>query len=187
MALTLAEQLRAAHVRRWHIVQVAREQSLAEHLFCVTVIAGSLAAAMRWEGLFHYQHKIRLMNWALYHDILEVRAGDMPTPFKKALERVAGDDVVEKAEREFDNDATAQYRDIKGTPVEMIVKLADLLEAIKFLNENGLGDHARQVLDGIRADFAAHVDKYEKLWTDLRVREAVREVSDKMGVWSGVS
>lgn len=187
MALTVAEQLRAAHVRRWHIVQVAREQTLAEHLYCVAIISGSLAQRMRWDGLLHYSQKIQLLNWALTHDIMEVRTGDTPTPFKRALEKVAGKNIVEAAEAEIDGDALGLYRQIRNTPIEMIVKLADLLEAIKFLDENGLGDHAQSVLDGIRKDFSDHVDDAEKKYPKLNVRESVREVCAEIGVWSGVS
>lgn len=185
MALTLSEQLRAAHVRRWHIVQVAREQTLAEHSYCVAILAGALASRMKWGEFDHDTVKLRLLNWALNHDLIEVRTGDMPTPFKKALEQVAGPGVVEKAETLIDNDEGGKMRLIRGTQIEMVVKLADLLEAIKFLGENGLGDHASSVLEGIRNDFSAAVDNYEKQWPNLEVRRAAREVCNELGVWGG--
>jgi 5'-deoxynucleotidase len=75
MSLTVYEQLRACHVKRWHIVQTSREQTLAEHSFAVAVIAGSLAAAMRWNGLLQDSGKLKLLQWALAHDIIEVRTG----------------------------------------------------------------------------------------------------------------
>jgi 5'-deoxynucleotidase YfbR-like HD superfamily hydrolase len=180
--LTTSEQLRAAHVRRWHIVQVAREQSLAEHMYCVAVIAGALAAKMNWAGLLHANKKLDLLNWALWHDIAEVRTGDMPTPFKRALESVAGEGVVEKAESFIDNDLGGMYRTVKGTEVEAIVKLADLMEALKFLGENGLGIHAQQVLEGIKSSLVHTVREYVDKYPQLRIREAVQSVGMDIGI-----
>lgn len=180
--LTLSEQLRAAHVRRWHIVQVAREQTLAEHLFCVAVIAGALANRMKWYEALSHSTRLQLLNWALWHDMMEVRTGDMPTPFKKALEQVAGEGVVEKAEELIDHDAMGMHRQVRGTVVEAVVKMADLLEAIKFLSENAIGRHAFDVLAGIQRDFEVAVEKYDKLFPDNNIRAAAREVCSEMGV-----
>jgi len=44
-------------------VQTSREQTLAEHSFAVAVIAGSLAAAMRWKGLLQDSGKLKLLQW----------------------------------------------------------------------------------------------------------------------------
>ena len=185
MALTTAEQLRACHVRRWHIVQTSREQTLAEHSYAVAVIAGTVAARIRWAGLMHDSNQLRLVQWALSHDMIEVRTGDMPTPFKRALEQVAGAGVVERAEDVVDRDMAGAYRKIRGTEVEMIVKLADQIEAIYFLQDNGVGAHARQVLDGLRAILAQMVTQYEAQYPALSIRAGVREVVREVGIDGG--
>lgn len=185
MALTTAEQLRACHVRRWHIVQTSREQTLAEHSYAVAVIAGTVAARIRWTGLLHDSNQLRLVQWALSHDMIEVRTGDMPTPFKRALEQVAGPGVVERAEDVVDRDMAGAHRKIRGTEVEMIVKLADQIEAIYFLQDNGVGAHARQVLDGLRAILAQMVNEYEKQYPALSIRAGVREVVREVGIDGG--
>ena len=130
MSLTTAEQLRACHVRRWHIVQTSREQTLAEHSFAVAVIAGTLAAAMHYKGLMHDRLKLALLQHALAHDLIEVRTGDMPTPFKRFLEKAGGAGIVEKAEDLVDSDHSGAMRQVAGTEIETIVKLSDLIEAI---------------------------------------------------------
>lgn len=185
MSLTVYEQLRACHVRRWHIVQTSREQTLAEHSFAVAVIAGSLAAAMRWNGLLQESGKLKLLQWALAHDIIEVRTGDMPTPFKRDLEAIGGKGIVEKAEDRVDADTMAAYRQIRGTEVEMIVKLADQIEAIFFLQDNGVGAHAKQVLDGLRAILSDMVNEAERQFPKLSPRESVRRVCNDIGITGG--
>lgn len=185
MSLTVYEQLRACHVRRWHIVQTSREQTLAEHSFAVAVIAGSLAAAMRWNGLLQESGKLKLLQWALAHDIIEVRTGDMPTPFKRDLEAVGGKGIVEKAEDRVDADTMAAYRQVRGTEVETIVKLADQIEAIFFLQDNGVGAHAKQVLDGLRAILSDMVNEAERQFPKLSPRESVRRVCNDIGITGG--
>jgi 5'-deoxynucleotidase YfbR-like HD superfamily hydrolase len=185
MSLTTAEQLRACHVRRWHIVQVAREQTLAEHSFAVAVIAGSLAAAVRWPGLLDRPKQLQLLQWSLSHDLIEVRTGDMPTPFKRCLEQVGGPGIVEKAEDVVDREHMGAYRLIKGTEVEVLVKLADQIEAIYFLQDNGIGAHAKQVLDGLRRILAEMVTDIEREYPKLRMREGVREVCQDIGIHGG--
>lgn len=184
--MTLAEQLRASHVKRWHIVQTAREQTVAEHSFNVAVIAGSLAAGMRWGGLLVAQNKLSLLNWALTHDMIESITGDVPTPFKKSLNAAAGYDVVAKAEDLVDREQMAQYRMIKGTVVESIVKIADLIEAIYFLSDNGIGTHAKSVNDLLRSQLNELVDELEKLHPELAIRVATRDVCRSLGFWGGV-
>lgn len=185
MAMTTYEQLRLCHVKRWHIVQTHRTQTVAEHAFAVSVIAGSLAAAMRWKGLLHHSNQLKLLQWSLSHDILEAKTGDMPTPFKRALEAVGGAGIVEKAEDFVDRETAGGYRAIAGTEIEMIVKLADQMEAIFFLQDNGYGQHAIEVLDGLRRILAEMVEKYSVQYPEIAVREGVREVCAQINIHGG--
>lgn len=181
--LTLAEQLRAAHVRRWHIVQVHREQTLAEHLFCVAAIAGSLAQRIAWHGIMHHSQRLELLNWALWHDIMEVRTGDIPTPFKRALVEANGPRTIEKAEEMIDTSVHGMNRAVKDTEIEMIVKLADSIEAINFLSQNGAGAHASQVLDGLYETMFEQMRMYSGKYKVLPVSDAVRGVCKELGIW----
>lgn len=185
MSLSTYEQLRMCHVRRWHIVQVKREQTVAEHSYAVAVIAGSLAASMKWPGLLHDGHRLRLLQWSLAHDMMEVKTGDTPTPFKRALEAAGGEGIVEKAEEHMDRDATSAYRLVKGTEIEMIVKLADQIEAIFFLQDNGYGQHAIEVLDELRAILSQMTNDFAERHPTLLVRDAVRKVCAETNIHGG--
>ena len=181
--LSLAEQLRAAHVRRWHIVQVHREQTLAEHLFCVAAISGSLAERMQWPGFLHHSQRLQLLSWALWHDVMEVRTGDIPTPFKRAIVEANGPRALEKAEEMVDTSVHGMHRSIKNTEIEMIVKLADSIEAIQFLLDNGAGDHSRRVLDGLYETLFVQIRDFEVKYTTLPVYDAVRSVCKELNIW----
>lgn len=185
MSLTTYEQLRACHTKRWHIVQTHREQTLAEHSFAVAVIAGSLATAMQYKGLMHHGLQLKLLQHALSHDLIEVRTGDMPTPFKRFLEQAGGPGIVEKAEDFVDSDHSGAMRQVEGTEIETIVKLADQIEAVFFLQDNGYGQHALEVLDGLRRNLAQSVDAAERQWPDLLVRVGVRKVCSDIGIHGG--
>lgn len=185
MSLTTYEQLRLCHVKRWHIVQTMREQTVAEHAFAVSVIAGSLAAAMRWPGLLFKKDKLELLQWSLSHDILEVKTGDTPTPFKRALETIGGGNLFEKVEDYVDHETAGAYRAIKGTEIEMIVKLADQIEAIFFLQDNGYGAHAIEVLDGLRRILSDMTNEYSEKYPNLQIRDAVRKICSDINIHGG--
>jgi 5'-deoxynucleotidase YfbR-like HD superfamily hydrolase len=185
MSLTTYEQLRACHVKRWHIVQTHRTQTLAEHSFAVAVIAGSLATACGYKGLLHDRLRLLLLQTALTHDLIEVRTGDMPTPFKRELEKVGGPGIVERAEDCVDSDFSGSMRQSAGTEIETIVKLADQIEAIFFLQDNGYGQHAVEVLDGLRCNLAKAVDAAEQQWPAMQVRAGVRRVCRDINIHGG--
>lgn len=185
MALTIAEQMRASHVTRWHIVQTARKQSLAEHLFNVCILAVDLAGRIKWPGVMHHSEKLALMNWALRHDLIEVRTGDIPTPFKKVLKEMYGGAVMHNAESSIDNDQSGLARLVAGTEIEAIVKMADMVDAIQFVTDNGLGNHSKAVLDGLRVDFDAMVNTYIAQYPDLKIREGCRSICRDLGIWGG--
>jgi hypothetical protein len=85
----------------------------------------------------------------------------------------------------MDREMGGAYRKIKGTEVEMIVKLADQIEAIYFLQDNGVGAHAREVLDGMRGILGRMVDHYEVEYPNLEIRPGVRAVLREIGIDGG--
>jgi 5'-deoxynucleotidase YfbR-like HD superfamily hydrolase len=86
--LRTTELMRASHVNRWQIVLTNRPQSLAEHSFNVAMLAQSIA--FNCEVDFSTDQLYELMNWALLHDIIEIRTGDLATPFKTKLRQFGG-------------------------------------------------------------------------------------------------
>lgn len=141
--------LRMSEVSRWSILGVLRPQSVSEHTFRVMLIATNIHD---WavDGMNHNSFDRELLvNACLMHDVPETATGDLPSPFKKALEAVApgaydkaallcaqanpqimvDPDMLQLARR------TAAA--IQGTWLYPILKSADILEAIIYLREWG--------------------------------------------------
>ena len=159
--LSLDEKLRAAHTKRWQIVNVGRTQSMAEHAFLVQIIAIEVARTIGWSnersGPFNIEKEFDIMRWALWHDMLEVRTGDLNTPTKIKLKAMVGGDAVDIIEK----DISAEYEKIKQStfdPTKVIVKLADYIEAVRFLDEEGKGSHAAEVRATVAGQLRRHFE-----------------------------
>jgi 5'-deoxynucleotidase len=183
--------MRAGHVRRWHIVAMAREQTIGDHMYRVQLITEALLYAL---GAFSWNNNITLnaMEWARVHDLPEVIIGDIPTPGKTAIRESEdwdapagkGDGVTEAEDRVDGDIATlrACVTDIDECPLAgLVVKLADLCEAANYCGIYGLGQHARDTWWGLRAEAFLHLDKlcnYEVFVEDAR-RE-LREIVESL-------
>lgn len=179
--MTLVEQMRAGHVNRWQIVQTARPQTLAEHLYLVSVLAMDLAAKCKWSGLSDPKRRLTLLYWAMSHDIIEVRTGDICTPFKQVLKMAGGDEIVHQAEALVDPNHVAFFKEfVEGTPIEAFVKIADLLEALHFLQDNGLGAHSKEVLENMRRNTLSLMHKYDSMFPDLDLVTAVYDIAQEL-------
>lgn len=117
MNLTIRQKLRASHVKRWHIVETSKRQSVAEHSFNVILFAQHIA---QLEGI----DPTSLVLYAVQHDLDEVVTGDVPTPVKIAV--------------------TGRKLTVANRVAEL-VKIADYLDAIHFLAMYGIGAHAKLV------------------------------------------
>lgn len=168
--MNLTEKLRSGHVRRWHIVAVAREQTVAEHMHRVGVITEEI---LRILGYFSWNSNLTLnaMRWAAIHDRHEYLLGDLPTPGKEAI-RDASDwdapagrgDAVSEAAARIDPEAEELRLCVhEGGECPLagdIVKFADILEAMNYVGIFGCGSHAREVWAGLQI---AAADAYVRI------------------------
>lgn len=169
--LTLNQFLRCAHVKRWHIVRVARDQNLAEHQWCVAIIAMHMmkwiaadADSEPWAEDVQELWRI-VMHWSLFHDTPEVITGDMPTPMAARghksiqLERSLS---ANWSQLQVDaNDYAA------GLPA-MIVKLADITADLLFMEEEGIGKHSEGVTEGIAARLRNKTHEAKQTFPNIR-------------------
>lgn len=99
---------RLTFVPRWVVVPTIRKQTVDQHSYQVVQIA-------RWLLQFHRnqseQFRLQVIEAALDHDNEEALTGDQPTPSK--------------------TDSSG----ICGVPIKVVVKCADILEAICFMQE----------------------------------------------------
>lgn len=128
---------RSSNVTRWHSVNCYRFPSIAEHSYLVTMYSRELIDRIMPKATV--TEKLVLLEFSLVHDLPEVLTGDMATPIKRRIESLYpdGESPLDKLEEDLCPDYKFLKAKIKGTPMQRIAKLADILEAIKFIDVEG--------------------------------------------------
>lgn len=145
--LKLVDILRAQSIKRWTIVNTAKQQSLAEHTFNVMAIARRICTALNIDDR-------NVMKYAFDHDLDEVLTGDIPTPAKKRLE--------------IDLPYNGNGKELCSELELAVVKTADVMEALIFIRENGIGKHA-QLCDAYLNDKIEEIlSVYNAKWPGYR-------------------
>lgn len=143
------ERLRLCHVKRWHIVRVAREQTVAEHSYNVWVITDKLLEFCA----FSERERRLALEWALVHDEPEALFGDIPTSAKRASGKL--DAAVGELNSSCIRWATVRDMcDTENTHIRALVKIADTVEAIWFLRQEAVSYHAKTVVELLCAQLA---------------------------------
>lgn len=136
-------------IKRWHIVNTIRQQTLADHALCVTVIA--LELNKRLGELVDPGH---LALRAIFHDAAECVTGDVPTPAKKdPILATNLEDIVKSVLPKVPY--LNQPKGFTAYPADEIVKFADMIEAIRWLSNNGAGGRAAEIRDRLFEEFQA--------------------------------
>jgi len=183
---TLEEMMRTGHVKRWQIVRVAREQTIAEHMYRVWLITTQLCLHLSLPQQIAASANV----WSLMHDMPEVLTGDIATPAKEAMRRAIPEtDTIRNIELSMSDTYHAAWKSAKERVYDdlptayEIVKLADLIEAQCFLGCEMIGNHAKEVYDGMcnRVQFT-----YKELWMKYPSLEwgAIRHIINSS--WSKV-
>lgn len=145
--LTLADLARSGHVTRWHSVRTSRDQTLAEHHYMVTRISNRLAKDIIGPDLTD-SALLQIMEYASLHDTPELLMGDLPSPLKRHIEKLSGDaNPIEAIEKEIAPWLFEMKAAMKQAHPEhlIIIKLADIIDALVFIIDEGIGAHAKQV------------------------------------------
>lgn len=179
-SLTLYDYLRAGHVKRWHNVNVAREQTLAEHQYMVTIIALHLAQKMVGDPKLTAQ----VVFHALFHDSPEIVLGDTPTPAKRFIrEAVQDSDIFRAMELSLMPEIPYTGISMDGSiESEKYVKLADRIEAAYWISENGVGQHALIVKTTNWRNLEDYVEKMDTAEPRAGWYEATNEVLMALGM-----
>jgi len=145
--LNLQDVYRASDVNRWQIVKHLRTQSLSDHSFQVAMIAIRVRQVAQEMGYQMGSADLgEVLVAALTHDLPEVLTGDMASPLKRLL----GKDFTE-ALHQFERRVRVLGLACGGDAIHthQIVKIADTVEAIKYLSQNAATDHGRSVMQGL--------------------------------------
>lgn len=133
--------MRIHAVKRWHMIDTTRQQTLAEHSANVALLAMTIAL----EAPMHlFGDPFAVATAALVHDIPEAFTGDVPTHTKQCL---SGLEELEKevTHPNFDITTTANQR--------MLIKICDLADGIRFIRLHGVDLTARHAREGLEVQF----------------------------------
>jgi len=143
--MRVTDLLALSHVPRWTIIPHTVPQSVGDHTFRVLVIALDLIARLPIkEGpVERCLNTGDLMLAILYHDADESRTGDIPTPVKERTGVAAPTDACPWL---------AVYDTYPGLPksLQLVLDLADKIEALTFIRRYGIGSHAVRAADSMR-------------------------------------
>jgi putative hydrolases of HD superfamily len=126
--------IETGHLKRtkragWWIAGVRDPESVAEHSFRVGVIAYVLALM---EGADPH----RAATLALFHDLPEVRLGDLPSTAKRFVQTASAEDVIAEQTSKLPAALAGPIRDLIGefeaeeTPETLCAKDADKIECL---------------------------------------------------------
>lgn len=163
--------LRLTEISRWGIVATSRQQSVGEHSYRVTMIAQAL-----YDYVFTIPHnsddRHLLTSFAMVHDIMEVLSGDLDAVFKLAVKSrypdVFASTIENMAAQRLDAGPLAKTvasleRSTKGTFIEVLVKIADFLEALTYLDQYGTHNrHMGNVRDTILEHLWARLEQFKR-------------------------
>lgn len=134
-------QLLLPTIKRWTKVEMARDQSVAEHSFNVLILALSLYDFTQQDVPHNSFDRMSIVEWSIVHDLDEIETGDIPADFKNAVRAVCGDDAVEKAVDNIMATKSPAFvdrkRGVKDSYPHDVVKIADKLEEILYNKKYG--------------------------------------------------
>jgi len=144
--------IRMSQIKRWHMVDTSRQQTLAEHSCNVALLAVSIAVTAPH---MYFGEAASVIGPALTHDLGEAFTGDIPTPTKRADPKIR--EIIDKMEFKH---TPKEFMYVCDQKVAWLIKLCDLADGIRFIRRYGHGDaiakHAQNGLEGqIEELFAA--------------------------------
>lgn len=177
--ITIRDISRTGHIARWHLARTHREQTLAEHLYLVTMYSDEVAKRV----LKNYtdSDKLKLLSWGLQHDVPEILTGDIPTPAKRRLQEgyAPGEDPLERLENSIASDDYKQAKKaVEGTKLAYITKIADIIDSIVFIDIEGVTKHTEVIEIKLRKMFDKVVQKAGEAYPDEDWRLATSVLED---------
>lgn len=154
-------------IKRWHMIDTTRTQSIAEHSANVALLAYHIAIT---SPEVYFGSGETVLAPALFHDLPEVFVGDIPTHTKKHLTGLIQlEDLLTPPE--FKCDASDQ--------VHALVKLCDLADGIRFIERYGVDRVAIFATEGLRVQLKARLVSARANWPE----HVFNHVDDKISTY----
>lgn len=135
-------------VKRWHMIDTTRQQTIAEH--SANVAALTYLIAMKAPAAFFGPPEVSVV-YALSHDMAETLTGDMPSITKNFADIRSHLDKLEQSV------IPLMWRIPVHDNIKLMVKLCDLADGIRFIRLHGVDMTARHAKDGIERQFQERI------------------------------
>lgn len=162
---------RFASVKRWHMIDTTKTQSVAEHSANVALLARYIAATA--PGIY-FGNPTSVAGCALVHDLEEVFTGDIPTLTKRMLSGV-NELEAQVMPRVFLTDHAGPES------VAPLIKLCDLADAIRFIRVYGIGPEAVWAREGLERQLADIFRTTEEVWPEHVFIKVLSTIYEYMG------
>ena len=158
--------MRMHSVKRWHMIDTTRQQTLAEHSANVAMLAMMIAAT---SPIFTFGDPAAIAAAALVHDVEECFTGDIPTLTKRSLTGLEG----------LEDKVTPAVFKLKMTGSSAaLIKICDLADGIRFIRLHGVDATARHAREGLELQLRRRLDDAdEKLgWSESVLRHVRKQI-----------
>lgn len=146
--------VRFTAVKRWHMIDTAKAQSVAEHSAAVALLAFYIA---RTCPRVYFGAAVAVATYGLIHDLAEAVTGDIPTITKRHL----------SGTKELEYMVLPNFVNFGEVPpdhVMELIKLCDLADGIRFIQIHGIGQTARWAAAGLEDQMAKLISKLASKW-----------------------
>lgn len=149
--------MRLHAVKRWHMLDTTRQQTLAEHSANVAMLA--FIIAIQAPEMF-FGPADNIASRALMHDLDEVFSGDIPTPTKNYGDIRA---TIKTLEKKLVPQLFQFYAPFPEG--DLLIKICDLADGIRFIRLHGVDITSRHAKEGLESQL---MDRFQdtRAWPD---------------------
>lgn len=147
--------MRLHAVKRWHMIDTTRQQTLAEHSANVALLAMMITRTAPIN--IHLDNHILMAAAALVHDVEEAFTGDIPSHTKRMISG------LEVLENEIVHPAMIIQVNVDSSA---LIKLCDLADGIRFVRLHGVDLTAEHAKEGLEDQLLQrfHVAEHDLEW-----------------------
>lgn len=151
----LESVMRLQAVKRWHMIDTTRQQTLAEHSANVAMLVLLITRSFPVTIKNGWVMSTEAVVAALIHDIAESFTGDIPTHTKQHLSG------LEKLEQAV---IPPIFKIEVPENARLLIKLCDLADGIRFIRLHGVDTTARHARTGLERQMEHKITEAMRIW-----------------------